>query len=331
MNRDIEIPPVRGTPKKPGQPLVRPLSSDEFGKESFLANLRSSGRRMYSRYNGLPLRYAGGKSLAVGYVVECIPDNVKHLVSPFLGGGSVEIACARELGMKVQGYDIFDILVEYWKVQLKLPHKLAERILQWTPDVDNYVSVKERLKRHWKGEAPIGDKLELAAHYWFNHNLSYGPGFLSAMLKIYRDQRRFRRLVEKVRTLSAPGLSVGKVRFERVISRFNGNFLYCDPPYYLGAVSKMFRGVYPQRNFPIHHNGFDHGKLRDLLRRHRRGFVLSYNDCSAIRDWYSDFRIIKVEWQYTMGQGETRIGKNRIENGTESHVKESHELLIVGK
>ena len=40
------------------------------------------------------------------------------------------------------------------------------------------------------------------------------------------------------------------------------------------------------------------------------------------------FRILEVKWQYTLGQGETRIGKNRIESGT-GHVKKSHELLIV--
>ncbi len=74
--------------------------------------------------------------------------------------------------------------------------------------------------------------------------------------------------------------------------------------------------------------GFKHEKLRDLLHNHKSGFVLSYNDCPIIREWYADFQIVEVRWQYTLGQGETRIGKNRIENGT-NHVKQSHELLIV--
>ncbi|MCY4184963.1 MAG: DNA adenine methylase, partial [Rhodobacteraceae bacterium] len=65
------------------------------------------------------MRYAGGKSLAVGYIVEHIPNNIDKIVSPFIGGGSVEIACANELGLKVQGYDVFDILTNYWKVQLR--------------------------------------------------------------------------------------------------------------------------------------------------------------------------------------------------------------------
>ena len=265
----------------------------------------------------------------MGYVVEQIPSGIPSLVSPFFGGGAVEIACARELGMQVKGYDIFDILANYWARQLHSPTKLAEQIRKWKPTKKQYAEVKERLKLHWTGEKPITDKLMLAAHYWFNHNLSYGPGFLGWMSKIYEERSRFERLADKVKNFKCPGLSVSCASFESVIPKHGNEFLYCDPPYYLGNDSKMFRGIYPQRNFPVHHNGFDHELLRDLLHAHKGGFILSYNDCETIRKWYADFQVIEVEWQYTLGQGETRIGKNRIENGTKHHVKNSHELLIV--
>lgn len=295
----------------------------------FLSRLLSKGQHKYSRYNGLPLRYAGGKSLGAGHVIEHIPSGIDRLMSPFFGGGSIEIACARELGVQVKGYDIFDILTNYWTRQIRSPAKLADRISLWQPTKEQYAEVKERLKLHWKGENPITDRLELAAHYWFNHNLSYGPGFLGWMSKIYEDQTRFERLVGKVRNFQCKGLSVACSSFEKTIPKHGGDFLYCDPPYYLDGDSKMFRGIYPQRNFPVHHNNFPHETLRDLLHEHDGGFILSYNDCETVRKWYSDFRIIEVEWQYTLGQGETRIGKNRISNGTKHHVKSSHELLIL--
>ena len=298
-------------------------------QEHFLANIISNGKYQYRRYNNLPLRYAGGKSLAVGYIVEQIPPETKRIVSPFMGGGSVEIACANELGMDVQGYDLFDILTNYWSVQLNKPIKLSERILGWKPTDKVYRQVKERLRAHWKNEKPISDSLDLAAHYWFNHNLSYGPGFLGWMSKIYQEEERFERLVDKVKNFRAPKLKVKQGSFEKTIPKHQDDFMYCDPPYYLDGDSRMFRGIYPQRNFPVHHDGFDHEKLKDLLREHKGGFILSYNDCETIREWYADFDVFEVEWQYTLGQGETRIGKNRIENGTEHHVKKSHELLIV--
>ncbi len=298
-------------------------------QERFLTEIKSRGKYKYRRYNNLPLRYAGGKSLAVGHVVEHIPPGTDRLVSPFIGGGSVEIACANDLGMEVQGYDLFDLLANYWKIQLWKPIKLADRISQWKPTDKTYLQVKKRLRAHWTGEELIPDSLELAAHYWFNHNLSYGPGFLGWMSKIYQEEKRFTRLVNKVRKFRAPSMKVRQGSFEKTIPKHRNDFLYCDPPYYLDGDSKMFRGIYPQRNFPVHHNGFDHQKLRDLLHGHDGGFILSYNDCKIIRDWYSKFNIYKVQWQYTLGQGETRIGKNRIENGTNHHVKRSHELLIV--
>ena len=298
-------------------------------KNEFLALLTSRGKNKYKRFQGLPLRYAGGKSLAVGHVVEQLPNGLERLVSPFFGGGSVEIACVQGLGMKIQGYDVFDILVNYWNIQLKDPERLAMRIRQWEPTKEVYTKVKRQLKKHWDGTKMVEDKEELAALYWFNHNLSYGPGFLGWMSKIYENKARADRLIDKVATFRCPGLSVEHASFERAIPQHQGDFLYCDPPYYLDGDSKMFRGIYPQRNFPVHHNGFNHERLRDLLREHQGGFVLSYNDCETIRDWYAGCRIVEVAWQYTLGQGETRIGKNRIENGA-GHVKESHELLIVG-
>ena len=39
--------------------------------------------------------------MAVGHVVELFPDNIKKLVSLFFGGGSVEIAASKELGLEV--------------------------------------------------------------------------------------------------------------------------------------------------------------------------------------------------------------------------------------
>ncbi|MCY4009896.1 MAG: DNA adenine methylase [Anaerolineaceae bacterium] len=319
-------------PQIPARQQALPLAGAQSmfsPRAAFLARLRGKGRYPYRRYMGLPLRYAGGKSLAVGHIVEQLPETVTQLVSPFFGGGSVEIACAKELGISVRGSDVFDILTNYWQVQLREPGSLADRISQWAPTKENYAAVKERLKAHWNGTEPIHNPLELAAHYWFNHNLSYGPGFLGWMSKIYEDTHRYERLLEKVRAFRCANLAITQGSFEKVIPEYRAEFLYCDPPYYLAGDSRMFRGIYPQRNFPVHHRGFDHVALRDLLHQHDSGFILSYNDCQTIRKWYADFRIVEVAWQYTLGQGETRIGKNRIENGTKHHVKRSHELLIV--
>lgn len=294
--------------------------------DSFLLNLKSAGKLDYKRYLGSPLRYAGGKSLAVGYVVERLPRSINRLVCPFIGGGSVEVACAKEIGLEVIGYDVFDILVNYWQHQLSDPEGLARLLQQFEPTRDTFQAVKERLFEHWEGLNPL-PPAELAAHYYFNTQTSYGPHFLGWPSDLYLQNTRYQALLGRVRGFSAPSLSVECASFEEAIPIHRRDTLYCDPPYFL-EDGKMFTGMYPHRNFPVHHKGFDHELLRDLLLAHPGGFILSYNDCATIRDWYSDCEMFYPAWQYTFGQGDTRIGENRSRDNGGSHVKKSHELLI---
>ena len=72
--------------------------------------------------------------------------------------------------------------------------------------------------------------------------------------------------------------------FENPILNNPDKFLYLDPPYYLEKTedNKMFKGIYPMRNIPVHHNGFEHEKLRNMLLEHKGDFVLSYNNCKII-------------------------------------------------
>jgi DNA adenine methylase len=100
--------------------------------------------------------------------------------------------------------------------------------------------------------------------------------------------------------------------------------------YYIGKDSTLFKSLYLQRNFPIHHNGFKHELLRDLLYSHQSGFILSYNDSPTIREWYKEFEIIELPVHYTMGQGENGIGRSRSKKQV-NHVKKTLELLIVKK
>lgn len=298
-------------------------------KKMFLSRYKSlSGKTEYKRYIGSPLRYAGGKSLAVGLIIELLPEYIKRLVSPFLGGGSVEVACAVELGLPVVAYDIFDILINYWDVQLKHPEELYKRLVKFNPNREDFKKVKDILKLHWENGKKIEDKYDLAAIYYFNHNTSYGPYFLGWPSSVYLQQKRYQKMIEKVLNFKVNNMKVGCVSFEKIMTKHKNDFLYCDPPYYLDGDSKTFVGLYPHRNFPIHHKNFDHEKLHDLLMKHKGGFILSYNDCSAIREWYKNFNIKAPTWQYTFSQGDTRIGENRLKNNNGSYVKKSHELII---
>ncbi|MFY9463188.1 MAG: DNA adenine methylase [Candidatus Sungiibacteriota bacterium] len=300
-----------------------------YQKKIFLDRIRSSNADSQNKYKRVvlsPIRYAGGKSLAVGHVVELLPDTIKTVVSPFFGGGSIEIAMSKELGLEVIGYDIFNILCNYWKFQIEKPALLYEELKKLKPNKKTFEKIRLILNNVWKKKIEL-DSLTLAVYYVYNFNLSYGPGFMGWSSDIYLNDTKYQRIIEKIRDFEPKNLKVECADFQTVIKNHPNDFLYCDPPYYLGEDSKMFRGIYPMRNIPVHHNGFAHEKLRDLLKNHKGGFILSYNNCPTIREYYKEFQQFFPSWQYTMGQGETRIGKNRIENG-DNHIKESHEIMI---
>jgi len=290
------------------------------------------------------LRYAGGKSKAIKKIAPFV-EQYDEIVSPFLGGGSLEVYWASS-GKKVFGSDIFDILINFWKTLLETPLELSNELKKIKPNKETYVEIKEKLLcspqvqemlKNWKTDFykrnPVNIiDLELAAYYYFNHNCSYGPGFLGWASNIYMVQEKWEKMISKVESFRCPNLNVAHMGFEEAIKENNDKFLYLDPPYYLDKTSednKMFSGIYPMRNIPVHHNAFEHEKLRELLLSHNGDFVLSYNNCEFIREMYSDFNFYYPEWHYSMSLGETRIGKNREKMLERSNKKESHEILIV--
>lgn len=313
--------------------------------QDYVASLRTPTG--YKRVTLSPLRYAGGKSKAVGHILAMLPDlPSKRIVSPFFGGGSVELVLSSHLGYEVIGYDIFPILVNFWQQVLTRPGELADELAKLVPDKDSFTRNRHILLSYWNKVKPADlvyttrNPLELteeestrldtnpllqAAYYYYNMQLSYGPMFLGWPSSVYLKPDRYASIVERIRTFKAGKLSVSCASFEDVIQKHPDDFLFLDPPYYLDGDSTMFKGLYPNCNFAIHHTGFPHERLRDLLKVHRGGFLLTYNDCSTIREWYSDCRQEFPKWQYTYGQGETRIGKHRPDEDT---TKESRELFL---
>jgi DNA adenine methylase len=108
--------------------------------------------------------------------------------------------------------------------------------------------------------------------------------------------------------------------------------MYIDPPYYDGGEdgNKLFKPLYPNCNFPIHHRGFHHEALKDLLYKHSGGFLLSYNDCPTIRKWYPTptYKQEFPKWHYSYAQGETRLGKNRVGEKVDGLDKEQRKELL---
>lgn len=342
---------IKGYSGKKKEEIINllPKNSIEFSEEkTYLETIRSQNKQGYKRVSVSPLRYAGGKSNAVGLILEHFPVlKSKKVISPFFGGGSFEIVLSKHLGYEVIGYDIFGMLVNFWKHAISCPEDLANELVKLVPDQTNFTRNRHILLHYWETIKPselhytTKNRLELtdsektmlsnsqllqAAYYYYNMQLSYGPMFLGWQSSVYLKQDRYDSIVERIRTFKPGNIRVECNSFENVIRNHPDDFLFLDPPYYLGNDSKMFKGIYPNSNFAIHHDSFNHKMLCDLLKQHRGGFFITYNDCPTIREWYKEYKQEFPKWQYTYGQGETRIGKNRTDGNT---TKESHEIFII--
>ena len=294
-----------------------------------------------------PIRYAGGKSKAYKIITEYIPrlPYPQRIISPFIGGGSLESKWSSELDIPVNGIDIFDALINLWSLLLSRPNDLADRLRELKPTKEEYEKVKEILLRwgytqdmlkdwhtdYYKREPIELSELDAAAYYFFNHNLSYGPMYLGWMSKIYQSQTKWDKMTHYIGSYRNPNLEVCKASFDEIIPNYPNDLIYLDPPYYLKKDddNKMLKGMYPNCNIDVHHTGFNHELLRDLLHNHKGTFILSYNNCETIREYYKDFTLVYPEWHYSYQAGETRVGKYKKERGVEHNKKESHEILII--
>ena len=290
------------------------------------------------------LRYPGGKSRAYKLISNKIPKlpYPDKIVSTFLGGGSMEARWAGEWNVPTYGFDIFEHLVNFWNVLLEHPNDLADAVSQLGFTKEEYYEGAEKIKRSPmtqkiftgveekypkyvlpESEWVVQDDITEAALYFQSMSLSFGPAFLGCWVELNAYEEKWNKYVSRIRNYRNPDLHVGLRSFEQVIPDFPNDLIYLDPPYYLAndGGNKMGlngdgsgRGLYPAMGMSVHHDYFDHELLRDQLHNHKGPFILSYNDCPTIREWYKDFKQEFPVWHYSFNKGQE---------------KESHEILIL--
>ena len=228
-----------------------------------------------------PLRYPGGKSRAASQIVELMPDGLDEICSPFLGGGSVELACAG-LGMEVHGYDAFEPLVNFWQVALEDATLLARKVAEHHPLTRTEFYALQ--KRYFT----ITERIERAAAFYALNRASFSGTTLSGGMS--PGHPRFTESsIDRLRDFTAPNLNVRMADFRDSIKAHSDSFMYLDPPYANGERLYGERGDM--------HEDFAHDDLADLLKG-RDGWILSYNDCELVRTLYEGQPFVEVNWAY---------------------------------
>ena len=256
------------------------------------------------------LRYFGGKQAAVRDILKFFPPDITEVVSPFVGGGSVELALAVR-GVKVIAYDKFDLLVNSWNAILDDAEscaRLARRIYPMNPEKIRYM-VKNHLFYN------IKDPKKLAAFVWVANKQDWSGRLLSATgfadhrpgmtldkdtgKDIYESRRKIvRRALDPMfwRNWRNPNIEIREGCWTKSLKEWHPDaFLYADPPY---VGREYVYGVYRTKKTHPDYEEFDHEEFAEHMIQRPNGFVLSYmrDEHGMIEDLYKDFEIVDMRW-----------------------------------
>ncbi len=229
------------------------------------------------------MRYPGGKTRGLKTILHYFPKNLSESCSPFFGGGSIEIFLAAK-GIKIYGYDIFEPLVEFWQCVLEDKKKLSKKVEEYYP------LKKELFYQLQHSQTTFKTKIERAAVYYVLNRSSFSGATLSGGMS--PSHPRFTvTSIERLKNFYNPNFSVEVLDFSKSILLHKNIFTYLDPPYLISS------SLYGKKGNA--HKDFAHEQLATILKK-RNNWILSYNDCTAIRALYNGFKIISPSWKYGM-------------------------------
>jgi DNA adenine methylase len=237
-----------------------------------------------------PLRYPGGKTRAIKFLLPHIPKG--DVCAPFMGGGSLELKLSED--RKVYAYDAFYPLYNFWNCLLTDREQLVKEVRRLHPiDKIGFKTLRELLKSYDSNH--LQSYVAAAAYFAINRSSFSGATLSGGYSKQAAEGRFNENSIKRLEKFEAPNLEVGFLSFEESIKRHKNEFLFLDPPYFLEEKSNLYGKSGDM------HEGFDHKSLLSLLTT-RHNWLLCYNDCEFIREHYADYEIIPAEWAYGMNK-----------------------------
>jgi len=229
------------------------------------------------------LRYPGGKTRAVDIITRYFPKDMTKLVSPFFGGGSIELHFAAK-GVKVYGYDIFEPLAEFWQCLIEQPLELAKKVSGYYP------LSKDKFYQLQKTQTKFKNKIDRAAVYYVLNRSSFSGSTLSGGMS--PEHPRFTiTSIDRLKAFDNPNIEIVCADFKESLKTHKNTFAYLDPPYLIKS------NLYGKKGDA--HKDFDHIGLAKILTK-RSQWILSYNECDEILDLYKDFEMVIPYWKYGM-------------------------------
>lgn len=243
-----------------------------------------------------PLRYPGGKTRACTILEKIINEyfdvkSIDTIISPFFGGGSFELFMSNKYNLKIIANDKFKPLFNFWLICKNNKEELCNYLYN-NLDVTKELFIELRIKI-------LNDlAFDQACHYFMINRCSFSGATLSGGFSQESSKKRFTKSsIDRVKKLDLSKFNISNMDFEEFINtNTNSNaLLFLDPPYCIQSKLYGYDGDLQD---------FDHIKLFNILST-RNKWILTYNDCQFIRELYNRYKIIDVQWVYSMTKKES--------------------------
>lgn len=261
-----------------------------------------------SKYNSTtmtsPLRYPGGKGRAVKHITPIFPDDMTELISPFFGGGSIELALIKQRpNLTVKGNDKFDLLINFWKTVKENQQELTTNLHRSHTQLQNkekFNHMRKMLRKtlHVDGDdadTPLSDTDKAMYFFAINRSSFSGATFSGGFSQESATNRFTKSSIDRISKLDLSRVtfsSLDAVDFLNGTTFSPTTYIYADPPYML--KNNNLYGM----NGDLH-DSFDHQAFAEKLKT-LDNWVLSYNDTPEVRAMYEGYTIVNKEWKYGM-------------------------------
>lgn len=248
------------------------------------------------------LRYAGGKSrLAFKIIaqIEAHSYDLRVIISPFIGGGSIESILNKKYGSKIIANDKFSPLINFWCQAQQNRDQLVSVVKELKTRINK--ELFHQMKREvldWLQETPADKDLLIASYYFAINRSSFSGSTFSGGFSEASSRERFTESsINRLSKFDLKDFVFYNLDFTDFLNMADDTtFIYLDPPYFLHKNGSKLYGL----SGDLHEN-FDHERLAQILAS-KHNWVLSYNDCAEVRELYKNYEIFSFEAPYSMSK-----------------------------
>ncbi len=264
-----------------------------------------------------PLRYPGGKSRGVNFLINYIPEH-DEFREVFFGGGSLSFYYTQKFPKKIyRASDLNYELYCFWSELKNNGQKLIENVQQI---FDEYKSTPEGEDSYEKGKSLFNllvdrrDKnqteLERGVDFFILNRITFSGlvdsgGYSQGSFEGRFTQSCIERLYETIGIIKHIDFYCDDYSF--LLNKEGKKvFIFLDPPYYSATKSKLYG-----KN-GILHTQFDHQLLFNSLKNTNHNWLITYDNSDYIRDLYKDY--YQEEWKLQYGMTNRNNSSSRVGN-----------------